>query len=183
MDSLRGKRIAIPGKYTTAHLLLMLYGAGYEDVSVMPFEQVMPAVERGEADAGLIIHEGRFTYKLHGLRRVLDLGEWWEKDTGLPIPLGCIIAKRSLGADTVAAVEAGIRASIQYAYSHRDETRSYIKSNAQEMDDSVIDSHIGLYVNDFSLDLGDEGVTAISELFRRAAARGIVPDTRASLFL
>jgi 1,4-dihydroxy-6-naphthoate synthase len=183
MDALRGRRIAIPGRYTTAHLLLMLYGAGYEDVSVMPFEQVMPAVERGDADAGLIIHEGRFTYKLHGLKKVLDLGEWWETETGLPIPLGCIIAKRALGPGTVSAVESGIRASIEYAYSHRDETRSYIKSNAQEMDDSVIDSHIGLYVNDFSLDLGEEGVRAITELFRRATARGIVPDTRTPLFL
>ncbi len=183
MEALRGRRIAIPGRYTTAHLLLMLYGAGYEDVSVMPFEQVMPAVERGEADAGLIIHEGRFTYKLHGLHKVLDLGEWWERDSGLPIPLGCILAKRVLGAETISSVESGIRASIEYAYSHHDETRSYIKSNAQEMDDSVIDSHIALYVNDFSLDLGEEGVRAITELFRRATERGIVPNTHTPLFL
>jgi 1,4-dihydroxy-6-naphthoate synthase len=183
MDALRGKTIAIPGRYTTAHLLLMLYGEGYDQVAVMPFDKVMSAVKRGEADAGLIIHEGRFTYEGHGLVKVLDLGEWWEAETGLPLPLGGILARRALGAEVIESVERGIRESIEYAYSHREETRSYIKAHAQELDESVIDRHIGLYVNDYSLDLGDEGVRAVEELFERGMARGIIPGTYTPLFL
>jgi 1,4-dihydroxy-6-naphthoate synthase len=183
MASLVGRKIAIPGKYTTAHLLLMLYGDGYEDVSVMPFDKVMPAVAAGEADAGLVIHEGRFTYQGYGLSKVLDLGEWWEAQTGHPIPLGGILARRSLGAEVISKVEAGIRDSIRYAYSHGDEVRPYIKAHAQEMDDKVIQSHIDLYVNDFSLDMGDEGVRAVERLFELAMSRGIIPGSYTPLFL
>jgi 1,4-dihydroxy-6-naphthoate synthase len=183
MSSLVGRKIAIPGRYTTAHLLLMLYGEGYGDVQVMPFDKVMPAAAAGEVDAGLVIHEGRFTFESYGLKRVLDLGEWWEAETGYPIPLGGILAKRSLGAEIVSKVEAGIRGSIRYAYSHMDEVRPYIKSHAQELDDKVIQSHIDLYVNEFSLDMGDEGVRAVERLFELAMSRGVIPGSYAPLFL
>lgn len=183
METLKGKVIAVPGRFTTAHLLLMLYGEGYENVSVMPFDSIMDAVVSGEADAGLVIHEGRFTYAARGLRKVVDLGEWWESETKLPIPLGGILAKRSLGADTVKLAEAAIRRSVEYAFAHRDETRSYIKAHAQELDDEVIDSHIALYVNEFSLDMGDDGVQAVEALFGMAEQRGIIPASNLPLFL
>lgn len=182
MQELYGRTIAIPGKYTTAHLLLMLYDNGFDKVKVMPFDKIMPAVAAGEVDAGLIIHEGRFTYQGYGLVKLLDLGEWWEAETGLPIPLGCILAKRSLGEDTIRAVEDGIRDSIRYARSHIDETRSYIKCHAQEMEDSVIEGHIALYVNDFSIDMGVEGERAVEELFERAMSKGIIPGSYTDLF-
>jgi len=183
MDALRGKKFAIPGRYTTAHLLLMLYGEGYDDVVVVPFDKVMDAVASGEVDAGLVIHEGRFTYESRGLVRALDLGEWWESVTGLPIPLGGILARRSLGADVIHSVEDGIRQSILYARAHPDETKAYIKAHAQELDDRVIEEHIALYVNDFSLDLGAEGVSAVEELFRRAADRGAILRATAPIFI
>ncbi len=183
METLKGKVIAVPGRFTTAHLLLMLYGEGYENVSVMPFDSIMDAVVSGEADAGLVIHEGRFTYAARGLRKVVDLGELWESETKLPIPLGGILAKRSLGADTVKLAEAAIRRSVEYAFAHRDETRSYIKAHAQELDDEVIDSHIALYVNEFSLDMGDDGVQAVEALFGMAEQRGIIPASNLPLFL
>lgn len=183
MDGLRGRKIAIPGRYTTAHLLLTLYGSGFDDVAIMQFDRITPAVAAGEVDAGLIIHEGRFTYQKYGLKKLLDLGEWWEGETGLPIPLGCILAKRSLGAETVSAVEKAIRESIEYACAHGSEAKSYIKCHAQEMEDGVIERHIGLYVNDFSLDLGGEGVKAVETLFGRAASAGVIPVSDKPLFL
>jgi len=183
MDALRGRTIAVPGRYTTAHLLLMLYGEGYDRVAIMPFDRIMDAVLRGEVGAGLVIHEGRFTYEARGLHKALDLGEWWEADTGMPIPLGGILARRALGADVIGMMESKISESIQYAYSHREEARAYIKSHAQEMEDDVIDGHIALYVNDFSLDLGDEGIEAVEYLFERAMSRGIIPGSHTPLFL
>jgi 1,4-dihydroxy-6-naphthoate synthase len=183
MDALRGKKFAIPGMYTTAHLLLMLYGEGYDDITVMPFDAVMDAVSTGEADAGLVIHEGRFTYSARGLFKALDLGEWWEAQTGLPIPLGGILARRSLGSEVVSKVEEAIRQSILYARSHAEETKAYIKAHARELDDRVIEEHIALYVNDFSLDLSIEGVRAVEELLNRAADRGVVPRATAPIFL
>lgn len=182
MQALRGKRIAIPGRLTTANLLLQLYGDGFEQVLVMPFDRIMAALGRGEADAGLIIHESRFTYRQSGFCEVLDLGAWWEGLTGLPIPLGGILARRDLGARTIGAVDAAIRASLEYARAHPAEPRAYIKRHAQELDDAVIDAHIGLYVNDFSLDLGDEGIGAIETLFSRAEARGLIPAASQPLF-
>ncbi len=183
IEDIRGRRIAIPGRYTTAQLLLMLYGRGFEDVAVMQFDRIMPAVASGEADAGLIIHEGRFTYRNYGLKKLLDLGEWWEKETGSPIPLGCILAKRSLGRETILAVEDAIRRSIAYARNNRAECTGYIKAHAQEMEDSVIDGHIGLYVNSFSDDFGEEGVRAIENLFSLASGAGVIPAKRPPLFL
>ena len=183
MESLRGKKIAIPGKLTTANLLLQLYGEGYDQVEMMPFDQIMGALRRGEADAGLIIHESRFTYQQSGFHEILDLGAWWEEETGLPIPLGGILARRDLGADTIRQADLAIRSSLEYAFAHPDEPRAYIKQHAQELADDVIDAHIGLYVNDFSLDLGDDGVAAVEDLFARAEARGLIPKTDVPLFV
>ncbi len=183
MTQLRGRRIAVPGRLTTANLLLQLYGAGYDDLLVLPFDRIMPALRHGEAEAGVIIHESRFTYRDAGFHEVLDLGAWWEKETGLPIPLGGILARRDLGRETIAAADRALRASLAYAWQHPGETRAYIKQHAQELDDQVIDAHIGLYVNDFSLDLGPEGLMAIETLFSRAEARGLMPGSSKPLFL
>jgi 1,4-dihydroxy-6-naphthoate synthase len=184
MKDLRGKTIAIPGKLTTAFLLLQVFDPALKDqVRVMPFHRIIGAVKNGEADAGLIIHESRFTYQREGLRQVIDLGEWWEKETLLPIPLGCIIARRELDRVLVQKTDALIRASLSYAFNNRDETKAYIKSHAQELEDSVIDQHIQLYVNAYSLDIGDDGIRAVQELFRRASEQGIVPPSSQPLFL
>jgi len=183
MAALRGKRIAIPGKLTTANLLLQLYGAGYENVEIMPFDRIMPNLLAEEIEAGVIIHESRFTYQGFGLHRVCDLGQWWEEETGLPIPLGGILARRDLGVETIRSVDAAIRASVEHAWAQPQIPREYIRAHAQELDDKVIDQHIGLYVNDFSRDLGDEGERAITTLFARAEARGIIPTCDLPLFL
>lgn len=183
MLRLRGKRIAIPGTLTTANLLLQLYGSGFENLLVVPFDQIMPSLKRGEADAGVIIHESRFTYRGSGFHEILDLGAWWEADTGLPIPLGGILARRDLGNETIRAVDKAIRASLAYARCNPDEPRAYIRKHAQELDDQVIDAHIEMYVNDFSLDLGAAGLAAVQTLMARAEARGLIPPSVAPLFL
>ncbi len=182
MEQLRGKRIAIPGQLTTANLLLQLYGEGYENLMILPFHQIMPAVVAGQADAGVIIHESRFTYQQHGLQQVLDLGQWWEEDSGCPIPLGGILAKRSLGSELIQQIDISLRASVEYAFANPQQPQSYIKQHAQELDDQVIRSHIGLYVNDFSIDLGNDGVRAVETLFARAEQRGIIPPCDLPLF-
>lgn len=183
MEQLRGKRIAIPGQLTTANLLLQLYGAGYENLLILPFHEIMTAVISGQADAGVIIHESRFTYHLQGLFKILDLGQWWEEESGCPIPLGGILAKRSLGTPLIQQLDRSLRASVAYAFAHPAQPQAYIKQHAQELEDNVIREHIGLYVNDFSLDLGDEGVRAIETLFARAEARGIIPRCDLPLFI
>lgn len=175
MDNLRGKRIAIPGKLTTANLLLQLYGEGFDDLLILPFDQIMPALQSGQVEAGVIIHESRFTYQQLGFHEVQDLGVWWEGETGLPIPLGGILAKRSLGGETIRQADRAIRQSLEYAYANPEEPRAYIKQHAQELDDAVINSHIELYVNDFSLDLGEEGIRAVETLLKRAEERGLIP--------
>lgn len=183
MTALRGKRIAIPGTLTTANLLLQLYGDGYDDVVPMPFDRIMPALHAGEAAAGVIIHESRFTYQAAGFCAVQDLGAWWEAETGLPIPLGGILARRDLGTELIGAVDAAIRASLEQAWAHPDAARGYIRAHAQELDDAVTDAHIELYVNDFSRDLGAEGVRAVETLLRRAEARGLIPKCDLPLFV
>ncbi len=175
MESLKGKKIAIPGTNTTAFLLLRLFDPALgENAVVMSFDLIMDAVKDGQVDAGLIIHEGRFTYKDHGLSEIMDMGRWWEDTTGKPIPLGGIIAKRDIGRDTLLQVEALIRESLSHALKNPDEPMDYIRQHAQEMSDSVMREHIKLYVNDFSLDLGAEGEDAVRELFRMARERGLL---------
>jgi len=182
-DELAGKRIAIPGRNTTANLLLRLFAPAAAAGIEMVYSDIMPAVERGEVDAGLIIHESRFTYPQHGLEKVVDLGEWWERTTGLPIPLGGILARRGLGAETIRAVDDAIRRSVEHAFAHPDAWKDYVRAHAQEMDEAVQRQHIDLYVNRFTADLGDEGVRAIHELFARARAAGIISEDVPSPFL
>lgn len=179
---LTGKTIAIPGRMTTAYLLLQLFDAGIKEVVEMPFNSIMNAVSLGMVDAGLIIHEGRFTYPAYGLVKLADLGEWWEKETGLPIPLGAIAAKRSLGADVINEVDRMLRKSVEYAFSNRDMTRGYVREHAQELDDEVIDKHIGLYVNDYTLDIG-EGVAAVEELLKRAERLHLILPYKKPFFI
>jgi len=181
LGELAGKKIAIPGRHTTAFLLLSLHTPGFIPVE-MRYDQIMPAVAQGEVDAGLIIHESRFTYHLHGLQKLFDLGEWWENLTGLPLPLGAILARRDLGTDNIRAIERAVRQSLEYAYAHPEETLAYIKKHAQELQDEVIWAHINTYVNSFSLDVGDEGEAAVAELFRRGEAAGLLPTSRLPLF-
>ena len=181
--NLRGKTIAVPGRYTTALLLLRLFDPELDNFIVMPFNEIMDAVLSGNVDAGLIIHESRFTYHGFGLHKLVDLGEWWEGETGLPIPLGGIVARRSLGAETIAAVERALRSGVEYAQSHPGEAARYIGEHAQEMSPEVCAAHIGLYVNDFSTDLGDEGIQAISCLLQRAEQAGLIPASTMPLFI
>lgn len=182
MENLRGNKIAIPGQLTTANLLLQLYGEGYEDLLILPFEQVMPAIQSGKAAAGVIIHESRFTYQQYGMKQILDLGQWWEQETGCPIPLGGILAKRSLGTETINKIDTALRHSVEYAYAHPQEPGNYIKQHAQELEEIVVRSHIDLYVNDFSVDLGNEGIRAVTALLSRAEERGIIPSSTLPLF-
>jgi 1,4-dihydroxy-6-naphthoate synthase len=183
MAQLRGKPFAVPGRLTTANLLLQLHGAGFEDVRELPFHRIMAAVAQGEVEAGVIIHESRFTFKEHGLVQILDLGQWWEEETGLALPLGGILARRDLGADLIARVDEALRESVAYAFAHPQEPRAYIKAHSQELADEVIENHIALYVNDFTLDLGEEGERAVQELFRRAEARRIIPRCELPVFI
>jgi 1,4-dihydroxy-6-naphthoate synthase len=180
--NLRSRRIAVPGLYTTALLLLRLLDPLLDNFVVMPFNEIMDAVLTGTVDAGLIIHESRFTYQAAGLHKLVDLGEWWEGETGLPIPLGGIVAKRSLGSETIAVVERALRNGVAYARNNPAEAAGYIREHAQEMSDEVCAAHIGLYVNDFSAELGEEGERAIAELLRRAETSGIIPASDISLF-
>lgn len=175
MEDLKGKTIAIPGRLTTAFLLLQLFDASFKDkIRAMPFDKIIDAVRNKEVEAGLIIHESRFTYQQAGLRKIIDLGEWWEKQTGLPIPLGGIIAKRGLGVELLKGIDGVIRKSAEYALSNREEPLPYIKRYSQEMEDKVIERHIDLYANNYSLDVGSDGIQAVKELFKRAEERGII---------
>ncbi|MFN3480659.1 MAG: 1,4-dihydroxy-6-naphthoate synthase [Thermodesulfovibrionales bacterium] len=168
MENLKGKRIAIPGILTTAFLLLRLYNPEYgENIVVMPFHEILGAVKSGIVDAGLIIHESRFTYLSYDLHEMIDLGRWWEEETGLPIPLGCIIIKKDFS-DIIENVENLIRRSIAYAHDNREDVMPYIRENARELDDSVIARHIGLYVNEYTMDYGSDGKRAIEEFLYRA---------------
>ncbi len=172
---LAGKRVAIPGKYTTAAMLLQLFTHASCTLVPMPFETIMPMVAGGDVDAGVIIHESRFTFQQHGLVCLQDLGSWWEEESGHAIPLGGIVAKRSLGQEMLKKIDNCIRTSVRFAFQYRQKSSNYIKQHAQELDDQVIASHINLYVNDFSENLGEQGVAAINEFLRRGRAEGLFP--------
>lgn len=183
MENLKGKTVAIPGRLTTAFLLLQIFDPSLkENVKVMSFDKIIDSVKTGEVDSGLIIHESRFTYKKSGLKQVLDLGQWWENETGLPIPLGGILAKRHMGSNLIRRVDRLLRESIEYAFSNRHETSSYIKKYSQEIEDDVIEHHINLYVNNYSLDIGDDGIHAVKELFERAEKKKIIEKSLTPLF-
>jgi 1,4-dihydroxy-6-naphthoate synthase len=173
LPDIGGAHVAVPGERTTAYLLLRLWTAGQPParVSVVPFAEIMPGVAAGRYDAGLVIHEARFTYHRHGLTKLVDLGEWWEQETRLPIPLGAILARKGV-VDPVAAT-GWIRGSVRRAWADPAVSRPYVLQHAQEMEPDVVDAHIGLYVNDFTANLGDEGYAAVNTLLARSAAAGI----------
>jgi 1,4-dihydroxy-6-naphthoate synthase len=176
---LTGATVAVPGDRTTAYLLFRLWSADRPPahIEVVPFHEIMPGVAAGKYDAGLVIHEARFTYPRYGLTALADLGEWWEKDTGLPIPLGAILAKKST-VDAGAAAE-WIRTSVSMAWANPDASRDFILASAQEMEADVVRQHIGLYVNEFTLDLGPDGFAAADALLGRSAAAGFTPSVPA----
>nr|WP_240746756.1 1,4-dihydroxy-6-naphthoate synthase [Cryptosporangium phraense] len=179
-DSVAGKVVAVPGDRTTAYLLFRLWSADEPpaEVVVRPFHEIMPAVAAGEIDAGLVIHEARFTYQRYGLHSAKDLGDWWESTTGLPIPLGAILARKDLASRVgITPAEAArlVRASVEAAWADPSLSREYVLAHAQEMEDDVVDQHIGLYVNEFTRDLGDDGYAAVDALLGRAAEAGLVP--------
>jgi len=179
----RSWRIAIPGRLTTAYLLLRL-ALGFEPQSVeMRFDRIIDAVARAEVDAGLIIHESRFTYGQAGLVPVADLGAWWEAATGAPIPLGALLARRDLDAGTVARVDDAIRRSLAFARSHEDRIIDDVRAHAFEMDDTVMRQHIALYVNEFSDDVGDAGIAAVNTLFERCERAGFIAAGRRPEFV
>ena len=182
-DELRTAPIAIPGRNTTANLLLRLFAPDAQPGTELVYSDIMPAIARGDVDAGLIIHESRFTYPQHGLVKVVDLGEWWEQTTGHPIPLGGIMARRALGDGTIRGIDDAIRRSVEHAFAEPEASRGYVREHAQEMDDAVAKQHIDLYVNRFSVDLGEEGERAVRELFARAAQAGILPSDVPAPFL
>jgi 1,4-dihydroxy-6-naphthoate synthase len=181
-EELEGKTVAIPGVNTTANLLFSL--AMKEPVlkKELLFSDIEDAILSGEVDAGVIIHESRFTYQLKGLHKLIDLGEFWEKLTGLPVPLGGIAAHNRLGNDVIAKVSRGIRRSVEYANSHKGELNEFIRCNAREMDDTVMQKHIDLYVNEFSVSLGLEGKQAVKQIFDYAIATGIIPKMPDQIF-
>jgi 1,4-dihydroxy-6-naphthoate synthase len=171
---LDGATVAVPGERTTAYLLLRLWAQGQRPaaIEVVPFAEIMPGVRDGRFDAGLVIHEARFTYPGYGLTALADLGAWWEATTGHPIPLGAIIARRELDEQRLTRV---IRASVEHAFAHPLESAAFVAEHAAEMDPNVQRQHIALYVNEFSVDLGDEGFAAAEELLNRAHSAGLVP--------
>jgi 1,4-dihydroxy-6-naphthoate synthase len=175
LPSLDGRTVAVPSERSTAYLLFRLWAAGQTParIDVVPFVEIMPAVRDGRYDAGLVIHEARFVYQDFGLRAMADLGAWWEADTGLPIPLGAIVARRSL--DT-AALGRAARASVEYAWEHPDASAAYVAEHAAEMSPDVQRRHIDLYVNDFTRELGDEGYAAVDALLGRAHRAGLTPS-------
>jgi 1,4-dihydroxy-6-naphthoate synthase len=169
LEEAAARRIAVPGRETTAFLLLRL-AAPLGDVVELRYDRILDAVVEGEVDAGLIIHESRFTYGEHGLVSVADLGEWWEGETGLPVPLAGIFARGDLEPELVDEAEAAIRASVEYAFANPEASRDYVRSLSKEMSDEVCAAHIALYVNEHSVDIGGDGMAAIDRLLGRAAA-------------
>ncbi|WIM96852.1 1,4-dihydroxy-6-naphthoate synthase [Actinoplanes oblitus] len=172
---LTGATVAVPGDRTTAYLLMRLWSAEHPPakIEVVPFHQIMPGVAAGTFDAGLVIHEARFTYQRYGLTALADLGEWWEADTGLPIPLGAILARK--GTVDPAEATGWIRESLRKGWLDPAASQEFILANAQEMEPAVVRQHIELYVNEFTLDLGEDGLAAADALLGRAAAAGLTP--------
>jgi len=180
---LKDATIAIPGKWTTAALLTKLWCPEAKNLRVMPFHEIMPALRDGRVDAGVIIHESRFTYPEFGLSKVVDLGEWWELTTGHAIPLGGIMIRRDLYFEIQHQIQSLIRQSLDFASKNPDSLSDYISSHAQEMDASVQKQHIELYVNEFSMEYGSEGRAAINYLLDQARQLELIPNSDKSIFL
>ena len=158
------RKVISPGLNTTANALLMRYFPDVEEVEQRLFSEIAEAVERGEADAGVLIHEGRFVYERRNLELVADLGKLWERETNMPLPLGAIVAKRSLGEEVISKFEKLLAESVRYAFENPLLSRDFVKEHAQELEDEVIDKHIALFVNDYTISLGDEGRKAVEKL-------------------
>jgi len=184
-QELAEKTVAIPGALTTAALLVRLFAPELRDTHIvaMPFDRIMPAVCEGRVDAGVIIHESRFTYQRHGLTQIVDLGEWWERETGHAIPLGGILMRRDLGVDLVRRTERVLAESVDYAFAHTDVVWPTVRRHAQEMEDDVMRQHIALYVNEFTRDYGVEGQAAIAHLLETAEHLGVVPRSSVPLYV
>lgn len=173
-SEIKNKRIAVPGKMTTAYLVLNLFAPGIE-TEVVPFDQIIPQVMADNFEAGLIIHEGQLTYEKSGLHRVVDLGKWWQKVTGLPLPLGGNVIRRSLGPELMASVSAALKESIQYALDHREEALEYAMQFARDLDTRLADRFVGMYVNERTLDYGPDGKEAVRRLLDMGHKAGIIP--------
>lgn len=174
MESLTGKRIAIPGKMTTAYLTMMLYQSDVK-IETYRFDKIIEAVQQGEVDAGLIIHEGQLTYTREGLHKIVDLGEWWHEETGLPLPLGANVIRRNLGAEKIRSITSLLKQSIQYSLEHREHGLEYAMTYARDMETDLADKFVGMYVNDYTLDYGESGRTAVQELLTRGHKAGVIP--------
>ena len=173
LEEIANKKIAVPGKLTTAYLALKLFTPEIE-TEVVPFDQIIPTVLRGDYEAGLIIHEGQLTYDKTGLQKILDLGQWWQQTTGLPLPLGGNAIRRDLGPQLIASTSAALRASIQYALSHREEALEYAKQFARDLDPQLADKFVGMYVNQRTLDYGKDGRDAVRRLLDMGYRAGII---------
>ncbi len=182
IDELAGKTVAIPGEHTTANLLFSLAMKEQVQKKEMLFSDIENAILLGEVDAGVIIHENRFTYQQKGLHKLLDLGEFWEKQTGSPVPLGGIAAHNRLGKDVIAKVNRSIRRSVEYANAHKGEISDFTRCHASEMEVGVMQQHIALYVNEFSVNLGDTGKESVSRMFDYALEAGIIKQVPALIF-
>ena len=174
IDTLEGKRIAIPGEMTTAYLTLSLFQPNFE-AETRPFDKILEAVQQNEVDAGLIIHEGQLTYAREGLHKVIDLGEWWYEETGLPLPLGANVIRRDLGTEKIRKITALLKQSIQYSLDHRARGLEYAMTYARDMETALADEFVGMYVNDYTLDYGEKGRAGVRELLHRGNAAGIIP--------
>ncbi|MBU3931024.1 MAG: 1,4-dihydroxy-6-naphthoate synthase [Proteobacteria bacterium] len=172
-DWIRDARIAVPGRYTTAYLLLQIWQGKRGRAEFVRFDEILPGVASGKYDAGLVIHEGRFVYQKYNCRKIVDLGQWWESETGLPLPLGCIALRRDMFRYKE-AVETLLRQSVHQAMKNPGAANEFVKRHAQELDDQVISDHISLFVNEFTLSLGQTGMRAIEALEERARCQGIL---------
>jgi 1,4-dihydroxy-6-naphthoate synthase len=183
ISGMAANKIAIPGKYTTANLLFSIAWPEAENKIEYLFSDIDSAILNNEVDAGLIIHETRFTYKKKGLIRLADLGEYWEQLTGLPIPLGAIVIKKNIPEDIALKVNRIIKRSLEYAYKDSFASYDFVAGNAKEMGSTAMNNHIKLYVNEFTLDLGRKGKESVRELFRIACERGVIPKMTSDIFL
>ena len=176
-------KIAIPGKYTTANFLLSIAHPEATNKTEMLFSDIENAVLTGKVDAGLLIHENRFTYEQKGLKKIIDLGEYWEKTIGALIPLGGIVMKRSFDEATIKKINRLIRKSIEYAFKNEGSALTYMQQHAQEMDEKIMMQHVALYVNKYSIDLAEEGRAAVTKMFNLAQQKGVIPEIKNALFV
>jgi len=175
LNSLKGKRIGVPGKLTTAFLVLKLYEPDFEEV-VMPFDQILLAVQEGRVDAGLVIHEGQLSYVDKGLKKIVDLGQWWQEKTGLPLPLGCNVVRKDLGTENIRKIERLMKESIRYALEHREEAIEFAREYARDIKEDMerTNRFVGMYVNHRTLDYGEDGREAVRLLLKLGIERGII---------